>query len=76
MKKVFLIFAALGMLSFACPDNSTRITWDCGSACFSMRVQLTGLLDVDAGIAANNGLRKPTLSEAIAIGNYLNDQCD
>lgn len=75
MKKVLFILIAVAMMSFYCPDNSTRVSWNCGSTCLTVEKQLTGFTSIDNNIA-QDPYRKHSLSEMIAFGNAKNELCD
>lgn len=62
------------MYSFTCPDYSTRVTWDCGSTCLTVKLSLTGNLNIDAYLA-DDPYRKPTISEMMTFANDQNDMC-
>lgn len=58
-----------------CPSYSTRVTWDCGSTCLTIRRRLSGYLEIDASLF-ENPFRKPTPFEMLDFANDQNDLCD
>ena len=80
MKKLFLVvaFALFSSASFAqggCGDSGSEYNNGCGSGCVTMKLKLTGILEVDVrNIAANGGsiFRKPTSQELARFDDICN----
>lgn len=62
-----------------CGPQATPINTSCGSYCYSVQIQMTGILEVDNNLmdGSNNTMyRKPTLREAGYMATQLEALCD
>ncbi|WP_026978972.1 hypothetical protein [Flavobacterium tegetincola] len=83
MKKIIF---AIGFMAFSfsaaaqCNAQSTQVNTSCGqSYCVTVKMQLTGFMEVDNGLMDSSGgtmYRKPNARELINSFNQLEALCD
>lgn len=69
---MLVVVAALALMSFGCPENSSPISSSCFSGCVSVIRPLTGFLEIDA---RNAGPQKPTAAEFARAQDLLDNYC-